>query len=265
MPSGENTSVVEAPARSVPRRAADAGSPRRVARGGVLRRGWRRLAAIVRKRVYQVAEEILLEKTITESEDAIREKRIHVVPVRSDHLDELLRFSARYGDGAGGRIREYVRLGYGGYLGYQDGELVGYIFYCGATCGGATHPHVARYRFELGQDGAYAFEIYLAPPFRGGGRAREFVGRSYARMAELGYRRLTGFVYAKNMPARILHKMMGWRETGRVVSRRILSRFMICDGALYVRNRASDRPHGFDYRRLFGRKECEPQAPARGD
>ncbi|MCG3127777.1 MAG: hypothetical protein CHACPFDD_02649 [Phycisphaerae bacterium] len=212
------------------------------------------MAAIVRKRVYQVAEEILIEKVITESENAIREKRIHVVPLRSDHLDELLAFSARHGDGAAQRIREYVRIGYGGYLGYQDAELVGYLFYCGATCGGVTHPHVERYQFELGQDGAYVFEIYLAPPFRGGGRARELVARCFARMAELGYRRLSGFVYASNMPARILHAMLGWRETRRVVSRRVLSRWLICDGVVYVRNRPASRPHGFDYRRVFGRR-----------
>jgi len=88
--------------------------------------------------------------------------------------DELARFALEHADAADAeKLRGYLRNGYLGHLARVEGRLVGYVWAVDAAVpADRTHPALRRFGFALDADEADSWDLYLAPAFRGGGRAR---------------------------------------------------------------------------------------------
>lgn len=142
---------------------------------------------------------------------------------------------------------------YSAMLALLDEQIVGYLWYATVPqVTAAPHPHLARLGIELAPDEGYMFDLFLDPAARGGGNAVYFVSASQHAMRADGLRYVLGYVASHNLPARVLYRTLGWRETRRIPTVRLFDRFLKSNGRWFVRNGPTDAIP-VDYRPLFAR------------
>ncbi len=214
-----------------------------------------RAAAMVRF-AYKHGEAVVIERDLVDGAPIRDEGRVSVVPIVPDHMSSLDTLGADgNAESARRRIRNYVELGYRGYLAMCDGTAIGYGWWVDASFPSERlHPAMQQYRIVLQPGELYAFEIFVAPQFRGMGMATAFMQATLQGWLSDGYRRAIGFVDARNLAARTLYRMTGWTDTRRCVTHTLFKRLLVVDGQVFLRNRPSSRPHSFDYRLVYSRK-----------
>jgi GNAT superfamily N-acetyltransferase len=143
---------------------------------------------------------------------------IGVVPAEARHLAALTAFSRRHC-----RWRMLTRPpaeggGADSVLGFVGDELMAQLWWVDHL-GARRHIDALRLGLALEQDEIYAFDMFLAPEYRGHGNAMRFVSRTCELLAGLGYRRMWGFVEESNLAAKWLYATTGWETVGRVERR----------------------------------------------
>jgi ribosomal protein S18 acetylase RimI-like enzyme len=179
---------------------------------------------------------------------------IELSEATASDLDELVQFARTHVDEADAeKLRGYMRNGYCGQLARIGGVLAGYVWSVDGTIpADRTHPALHRFDFHLKPGETYSWDLYLAPDFRGGGRARAFYGRSMAALRDKGYRRMYGWVAADNTPARLLYQKLGWQDISERASVLLFGRVLVTGRRVFVAN-GLDHQTPYDYRPLFGR------------
>jgi GNAT superfamily N-acetyltransferase len=195
----------------------------------VRRRGVRPILAAVggrlRTRVRgSTTELIVLLKELDEIAEPSRRAGVRVEELEERHLDALAELNRkRCHTRADARFAEYLELGYGGFAGFVDGQLVGYYWY-GDAASDPPFPDLRNLplEIELGEGDVYGSDFFLLEEHRGGGTAAEFLFGVESAFKARGYRRLWGYVVSDNRPARWLYATRGYESTWRMSIRRTL-------------------------------------------
>jgi GNAT superfamily N-acetyltransferase len=119
------------------------------------------------------------------------------------------------------RYAEWLARGYRGFAIYAEDEPAGLIWWIDRRIEPA-HPEVEHLGIELDDRDVYSFDYYLAEQHRGQGNAVAAFHRVECALADLGYRRLWGYVLAENRPARWIYAIRGFEDGDRVSIRRVL-------------------------------------------
>ncbi len=148
-------------------------------------------------------------------------------------------------------LRIYVRRGYPALFAELGGRIVGHIWWVdeGFT-GERAHPDLALYGIRLGPREAYAFNFFLEPGCRGGGKANEFLSRFEQHLRSRGFERVWGFVASGNKPARWLYSLCGWRRQKVIDSVEIARWLLFSQTGVFVRNSRRRKLPSHGYRRV---------------
>lgn len=146
---------------------------------------------------------------------------IALEPLTERHLPELYELNRKRGFmRADKRFARYLERGFGGYVGYRDGELVGYYWWVDRS---AREPHPDLASLGLGIDldehDVYGSDFFLLEEHRGGGRAHHFLHDLERDLRDRGYRRIWGYVVTTNRPARWLYSARGYKPMWTVSHR----------------------------------------------
>jgi RimJ/RimL family protein N-acetyltransferase len=178
----------------------------------------RKAARAAVRRLHSQAEELVLVKRLDEGlEPPPRDCGVRIEPLAPEHLGALAELNRRRCFTRKSlRNAAWLARGYRGFAIYVAGEAAGQIWWVDERLG-AGHPEVVERGIELADRDVYSFDYYLDERHRGGGTADAAFHRIECALADLGYRRMWGYVAAENRPARWLYAVRGFEVTGRVV------------------------------------------------
>jgi GNAT superfamily N-acetyltransferase len=113
---------------------------------------------------------------------------------------------------------EWLARGYRGFAIYAQDELAGLIWWIDRRIE-AAHPEVLHLGIDLNDRDVYSFDYYLTERHRGKGHAVAAFHRIERALAQLGYRRMWGYVVADNRPARWVYAVRGFDVVERITVR----------------------------------------------
>jgi GNAT superfamily N-acetyltransferase len=194
----------------------------------------RRLAGYERK------EELYIAKDLTETRAVSFKQKLTIRPVQSTDRPLILAFHRehRVDDDQVRRIAWYLDHGYNGFLAFLSDAPIGYLWWVtNKWSSRENHPHLRTYGIALADDEVYAVDLYLAPSYRGGSNAIEFMAHALKSLHDQGYRRTVGLVGADNKPARWTYSMLGYKTTRTVVGHVVFSAIGLLNGHVFLAKR----------------------------
>lgn len=199
---------------------------RRYAREHGARAAVAKTASELRRRGFSENRITILLKDLDEIAVPRRPSELEVVPIERRHLEGLSELNRRRGrPGVDRRFRADLDRGLHGFVGLIAGETVGYYWWVEGVRFEA-HPD-ARWlgdSLQIEPGDVYGSDNYLLPEARGGGTANQFLYRIESSIAELGYRRIWGYVESGNREARWLYSSRGYQPMRDVSVRTVFSR-----------------------------------------
>jgi GNAT superfamily N-acetyltransferase len=131
------------------------------------------------------------------------------------YLSGLRRASGSLGTA---KARRYFRDGYRGVAVQRDGQVVGAVW--SVTRSDSTlswvHDDLRRLRIGLSDGEAYMFDMYIEPEHRGLALSTALFRAAYGGLRSRGIVKVKGYYALDNLPALWMHRVMGYREVGRV-------------------------------------------------
>ena len=163
------------------------------------------------------SEELVLVKRLDEPPDPpARADELRLEPLGPEHADALAQLNrSRCFTRKDPTYADWLARGYRGFLIYAQDEVAGLIWWIDKRIE-AAHPEVMHLGIDLDDRDVYSFDYYLAERHRGKGNAVAAFHRIERALADLGYRRLWGYVLADNRPARWLYAIRGFDVVGQV-------------------------------------------------
>jgi GNAT superfamily N-acetyltransferase len=199
---------------------------RRYAREHGVRAAVAKTAAELRRRAFSETKITIVLKDLDDVKVPRRPSELEVVPMAAAHLAGLSELNRRRGrPGVDRRFKADLERGLHGFVGLLDGAVVGYYWWVEGERF-AAHPD-ARWlgdSFQIEPGDVYGSDNYLLPEARGGGNANQFLYRIESGIAELGYRRIWGYVESGNREARWLYSSRGYEPMRDVSVRTVFSR-----------------------------------------
>jgi GNAT superfamily N-acetyltransferase len=191
-----------------------------------LRELLRKLAGRVRAVLSSREEVVVMRKDLRSLTELEFAEALRVEELTESDLPALFEFNRRRCDSkANGRAVADMRSGYRGFAGYAGSEFVGYFWWVDRRIE-PRHRDIERHglEIELTDTEVYGFDFFLLESHRADGKSVEFLHKVEARLRDLGYEALWGYVVADNRPARWLYSMCGYQLVRRVAFRRVLTR-----------------------------------------
>jgi hypothetical protein len=117
-----------------------------------------------------------------------------------------------------------LKEGYQGYCLVRGDEVIGDLWCSFATPGAAVHPDIKLLGISLGEKEVYGYDMYIPMKERGNASiASLLLGGALNDLKSKGYKNLKCYVMADRLPALWLHRVLGFKEFGRVETQRVLS------------------------------------------
>jgi GNAT superfamily N-acetyltransferase len=199
---------------------------RQYARENGIRAAVVKTASELRRRGFSTNKITILLKDLDDVKVPRRPSELQVLPLESSHLAGLSELNRRRGrPGVDRRFEADLERGLHGFVGLLDGQVVGYYWWIEGERF-AIHPD-ARWlgdAFQIEPGDVYGSDNYLLPEARGGGTANHFLYGIESGIAELGYRRIWGYVESGNREARWLYSSRGYEPMRDVSVRTVFSR-----------------------------------------
>ena len=85
-----------------------------------------------------------------------------------------------------------------------------------------VHGDLRRLRVGLAEDEAYMFDMYIEPEHRGLALSTALFRAAFRGLRARGVVKVKGYYAVDNLPALWMHRVLGYREVGRVRVRSIL-------------------------------------------
>ena len=122
------------------------------------------------------------------------------------------------------RARRYLRRGFSGVAAVRDGQVVGDVW---AVTRSTTrlpfvHGDLKRLGIRLAEDEAYVFDMYIEPEHRGLALSTSLFQAAFRNLRARGVVKAKTYYAVGDLPALWTHRVMGYREVGRVKLREIL-------------------------------------------
>lgn len=206
--------------------------------------------------VYARKDEILIGRELA---GPIRFKEladVEVEVIEARHVDELVAFARRTGSASPpDKMGDMLRLGFRGTLARRGGEIIGHAWWVDGTVPRElAHPALERFRLALAPDETFFFDLFVAEDQRGRHTANEFWGKTLVELVRMGYRYAYAGVAADGLPARVLHRTMGFKDIRAPEARLYLGVLLSVEGRLFLKNGPRRKPHNYDFRPL-GRRQ----------
>jgi len=185
-----------------------------------------KIVRALRSRLYCTERVVVMSKDLTTITDMTVDEAVLVEEFGEGDLEAMAEFNRRRcNTSADARAVAALARGYRGFVGYVNGELVGYYWWVDGEIE-PRHRDIERYGLDIDlQPGeVYGYDFFLLEEHRGDGKAMEFLHKVESSLRDLGYRTLWGYVIAENKPARWLYGLRGYKPVRTVVSRRVLGR-----------------------------------------
>jgi ribosomal protein S18 acetylase RimI-like enzyme len=146
------------------------------------------------------------------------------------------------------RTRVFLESGYSAQFACSaDGAPVGHLW-CAAGNIARDHSDVVLHRIDLADDEAYVFSLFVTPAGRGERIAPALLRQTEAALRARGYRRMVGWVDARNRPARWFFSTSGFEVTETVRITFVLSLVALSRERILVRKLPGLSRHAFGYR-----------------
>ncbi len=166
---------------------------------------------------------IVLVKDLSDIPPAAATAEVRVEELEARHLPALAALNRRRCfRRADLRFARDVERGYNGYVGFCNGEMIGYYWWVDRTAT-PLHPDLANLGLgiELGEGDVYGCDYFLLEEFRGGGVAGEFLSKIERDIASRGNHTIWGYVVSDNRPARWLYSLRGYKPMWTVLRRTV--------------------------------------------
>jgi hypothetical protein len=136
-----------------------------------------------------------------------------------------------------------LRKGWRGFALVKGSMVVGDIWCITRREGdnAVTHPDLEMLGISCGEREAYAFDMFIAPAFRGKNLAIPLQRFLQSTLMIEGYEKVCGFYWDDNLPALWMHRMLRFKE----LPKRRVSRFLFLQTAGALSPNSSRRPIGF--------------------
>ena len=116
------------------------------------------------------------------------------------------------------KARRYMRSGFRGTAARRDGQVVGAVWSVTKAESrlSCVHHDLRRLRIGLADDEAYMFDMYIEPEHRGLALSTSLFRTAFRGLRARGVVKVKGYYVVDNLPALWMHRVMGYREVGRV-------------------------------------------------
>jgi hypothetical protein len=206
--------------------------------------------------VYSNWVELVLYKDITCMRNIEAQSGWWLTKLNVKNQQEFTTFLKIYNPDKSPRIIEnYIKNGYQAFLGYLDGNLIGYMWWHdNSVKSESQHPILKRYEIELKNNEVYMFDYFIPPVYRGQGNASIFLMKIYLNLKNMGFDGVWGGVKGQNLAARFIYQLHGWKVKSELELKEFFKLIMISNGKTYIRNFHFNNKHRFDYNLLFSYK-----------
>ena len=117
----------------------------------------------------------------------------------------------------------YLKKGYSGYGIVRDNEVIGDIWCFTCNKPPEIHPDVVFFNIKCAPNECYLFDMYMSPLERGNRNIATYLERVVLRnLSKKGYEKAYGYVWADNVPALWVHRIIKWKEKRRLKINRFL-------------------------------------------
>lgn len=177
--------------------------------------------------VYSDLEGTVVERSIVESEGSTPPPvRGDVFEVTAETGQESYLSGLRRKSGSLSKVkaRRYFRNGFRGVAAQRDDHVVGSVWSVTRSDSRLrwVHDDLRRLRIRLADDEAYMFDMYIEPEHRGVALSTALFRAAFRSLRARGVAKVKGYYVVDNLPALWMHRVMAYREVGRVRVRSIL-------------------------------------------
>ncbi len=210
-----------------------------------LKEGAKSIAKSAASHVVDANREVILLKLDLSNPKAHRKKKeierydFDIQPFDASHFDPIAKMLRSSEPDRIDQIRMRLDDGTPGWVTYEDGEVVAYVFYETNAPGRAPYPDLEWLGIELCDREVYSFDSFIPPALRG--RGIPMFRATYQALFESGFTHAYGYVWAWDTAPLWSYRVTGWQEFGRFTEHRIAGRFAIVGGVLYELERFKRR------------------------
>lgn len=147
-------------------------------------------------------------------QEPLRGTPFQIISLSREQLDEGLRFFSK---SRHLKAKYYLRHGFRGYGLIKGSLVVGYIWFaCPASLEEKIrHPDLKWLRIENEAGAAYAFDMHIAPEYRGHGLSTAFQKAALYVLKKDGLGKVYGFYWTDFIPSLWMHRLLKWKELGK--------------------------------------------------
>jgi hypothetical protein len=122
------------------------------------------------------------------------------------------------------KARAYLRRGFSAFLGVVGNEIVAEQWWISAADiqQGIIHQDVVWMELDLKKHEIYAFELFVAPAYRGSPVTSVFTASYMSELVRMGYNKILGCYFKDNIPSALHHRFFTFDELGTVSRHRFL-------------------------------------------
>ena len=181
----------------------------------------------INKVAITVEKDLLLLPPLENSQKHIDVKLVEITPAsisqEAENQQALVYSNDKRHENRRQKAAYYLKKGYRGFALVRGNEVCGDIWYIGARIDrqGPLHPDMKWLGIRCGVNEAYAFDMYLYPEQRGNNMATWLQNGALHEMRTVGFTKVFGYYWVKNIPALWAHRMLRCKELKRIK----LSRF----------------------------------------
>jgi len=118
---------------------------------------------------------------------------------------------------------QYLKKGYSGYGIVRDNEVIGDIWCFTCHKQSEIHPDLVLLNIKCTLNECYLFDMYISPQERGNRNvAAYFENIVLSDLSKKGYKKVYGYVWADNVPALWVHRIIKWKEKRKLKINRFL-------------------------------------------
>lgn len=118
---------------------------------------------------------------------------------------------------------QYLKKGYSGYGIVRKNEVIGDIWCFTCHKPPDIHPDLVLLNIKCTLNECYLFDMYISPQERGNKNvAAYFESIVLSDLSKKGYEKVYGYVWADNVPALWLHRIIKWKEKRKLKINRFL-------------------------------------------
>ncbi|NOZ61320.1 MAG: hypothetical protein GXO74_06530 [Calditrichaeota bacterium] len=122
------------------------------------------------------------------------------------------------------KAKQYFAKGYSCFAAVNGSQIIADVWYLIPKKGNRQikHEHFPWFGFQIENNDAYMFDMYITDQSRGGGLVNALLNFSFSQLKNYGYRRVYGTYRKDNLPALWMHRTAGYEELFQVKVYRLL-------------------------------------------